>query len=151
MIDQDRQSEELRQFYKKKEAGGTAACEEIMESLINGLRPTKFQNLKSATDMLEKIKIACRDYIIQQKEQNKSLSSLKFEFETAATKIKRLEDENKAKNMMFEWVHDLTVLGSLPSAPRAMLSQEAKKRLDLFKQESLQKQHAELLQEQEIF
>jgi hypothetical protein len=42
MIDQDRESEELRLYYKKKEAGSSAACEEKMENLINSLRPTKY-------------------------------------------------------------------------------------------------------------
>jgi hypothetical protein len=90
--------------------------------------------------MLEKIKLAGRDYIVQQKEQSKVISNLKIDNEAASSKMRRFEEENIAKSLMFQWVHEIVLFGSVPSAPRAMLNQESKKKLDLFKKESLFKQ-----------
>ena len=53
--------------------------------------------------------------------------------------MRRIQEENDAKTLMFEWIHELTILGSLPSAPRAMITQDVKKKMELFKIESLPK------------
>jgi len=48
---------------------------------------------------------------------------------------------------MFDWIHELAANGSVPSAPRAILTQEAKKKLEILKAEGLAKPHAEILVE----
>lgn len=51
--------------------------------------------------MLEKIKLAGRDYIVQQKEQAKVISNLKIDNDNAVSKMRRFEEESNAKSLMF--------------------------------------------------
>lgn len=76
---------------------------------------------------------------------------MKIEHESVDAKLKRLNDENDAKSIMFDWIHELAVKGSMPSAPRAIVSQELKKKLDIFKAENLAKPHADILKEANMF
>ena len=71
----------------------------MMESIITNLRPNRYNNLRDATAMLEKIKLACKDYIIQYKDQNREYTNLKIEHESVDAKLKRLNDENDAKSV----------------------------------------------------
>jgi len=63
-----------------------------MEALVANLRPARYTQLKDATGMLEKMKLACKDYVGQYKEQSRVLTNLQIERESVDVKLKRLNE-----------------------------------------------------------